>query len=332
MDVRSPKEFSVGHIPGAISFPLFDDAERAVVGTLYKQKGKIPAVLAGLEIVGPKLMPMVSKALESTSSGPIYVHCWRGGMRSAAVAMLLETIGVQCFTLRGGYKAYRNFILKEFTKPWNFMVIGGKTGSGKTEILRELAKLGEQVIDLEALAHHKGSAFGKIGEMPQPESEQFGNNLYETLKTMDASQTIWVEDESHTIGSVFIPTEFYTNYRKSPLIVLEIPFQHRVQNLVRIYGSYNLTEIEEAFRKIERKLGGLQLKTALEFLNNHNLEAAAEIALRYYDKTYNFGLQNKDTDKISTLSFESNDPKEIAISLMKTNKESTKNVNQKARQ
>lgn len=316
LDVRSPKEFENGHIPGAISFPLFTNEERAIVGTLYKQKGKTIALLKGLEIVGPKLKGFAEKALELSNGNPLYIHCWRGGMRSGSMAILLQTAGIDCVLLKGGYKAYRNHILSEFAKPWKFKVIGGKTGSGKTQVLAELAKLGQQVIDLEALAHHKGSAFGRIGELPQPTTEQFGNNLYEALQKCDNEKPIWVEDESHTIGTVFIPTEFYDNYRKSPLLVLDIPFAERLNHLVTIYGGYDVNEIKEAFERINRKLGGQNVKAALELIEIGDLYSAATIALNYYDKAYLYGLENKDTKNISYFNFNRLNSKQIAKKLL----------------
>ena len=316
LDVRSPKEFKNGHIPGAVSFPLFTDDERAIVGTLYKQKGKTAAVLKGFEIVGPKLKNFAENALKLTDGKTAFIHCWRGGMRSSSMAVLLQTAGIECRVLEGGYKTYRNHILSEFAKLWKFKVIGGKTGSGKTLVLSELAKLGEQIIDLEALANHKGSAFGRIGELPQPTTEQFGNNLYYALQNLNPEKTIWLEDESHTIGTVFIPTEFYENYRKSPLLVLEIPFEERLNHLVTIYGCYDVAEIKDAFERISRKLGGQHVKAALEFLDNGDLKSAAAIALNYYDKAYMYGLENKDTPNIIYFNFENLNPREIALQLI----------------
>lgn len=316
LDVRSPKEFENGHIPGAVSFPLFSNEERAIVGTLYKQKGKTEALLKGLEIVGPKLKGFVEKALELSKGNPLYLQCWRGGMRSGSMAILLQTAGIDCVVLKGGYKAYRNHILSEFAKPWKFKVIGGKTGSGKTQVLAELAKLGEQVIDMEALAHHKGSAFGRIGELPQPTTEQFGNNLYQALHRFDADKPVWVEDESHTIGTVFIPTEFFSNYRKAPLFVLDIPFEERLNHLMTIYGNYNVQEIKEAFERIGRKLGGQNVKLAIEMIESNDLFSAASIALIYYDKAYLYGLENKDTETIFYFPFKKFNAQKIAQKLL----------------
>ena len=318
LDVRSSGEYNNGHIPGAISFPLFTDEERAEVGTLYKQTGQKEALLKGLEIVGPKLRYFAEKALELTSGKPAFIHCWRGGMRSGSMAIVLQTVGIKCIVLKGGYKAYRNFILSEFEKQWKFKVIGGKTGSGKTEVLKELNKLCEQIVDLEALANHKGSAFGRIGELPQPTTEQFGNNVYSVLQNFNIEKIVWVEDESQTIGTVFIPVEFYKNYRTSPLMVLEIPFEERLEHLMTIYGNYNIEEIKEAFVRITRKLGGQHVKAAIELINNEDIKSAAAIALKYYDKAYLFGLENKDTSNITYLTFEKLNSKKIAHKLITT--------------
>lgn len=316
LDVRSPGEYRQGHIKGAISFPLFSDEERAEIGTLYKQAGNQDALLKGLEIVGPKLRGFVEEATKRRDGKKIYLYCWRGGMRSRSMATLLQTAGIQCVLIKGGYKAYRNFILDCFKLPWKFKVIGGKTGSGKTQILAALHQLNQQVLDMEAIACHKGSAFGKIGELPQPTTEQFGNEVFEVLRKFDRKKTVWIEDESHTIGSVFIPTELYENYRNSPLLVLDIPLEERLKNLVEVYGSYDLKEIKEAFEKIRKKIGGQNVLAATEMIKNNDAEGAAAIALNYYDKTYLYGLQNKDTSQINYVTFEKLDPIQIAEKLL----------------
>lgn len=317
LDVRSPSEYIHGHIPGAISFPLFEDMERAEVGTLYKKAGKQAAVIKGLEIVGPKLKGFAEKAIELSDGNPLRIHCWRGGMRSSSMAMLLQAAGLECHLLKGGYKAYRNHLLSEFGKPWKFVVLGGKTGSGKTQVLHELSRFHAQVIDLEALAHHKGSAFGRIGELPQPTTEQFGNDLFHVLQHFDINKPIWIEDESHMIGNISIPVEFYANYRRSSLLVLDIPFEERLDHLVKIYGDSDLSAIKEAFVKIKKKLGGQHVITAMELLEAGDLKQAAAIALKYYDKAYGYGLEHKDTPNIKYIPFDTITPQDIAIQLLK---------------
>lgn len=318
IDVRSPSEFEAGHIPQALSLPMFTDKEREIVGTIYKQTGKKEAVLEGLDLIGKKLKQIVEKAIEISNGNPLFVHCWRGGMRSKSMAQLFENSGIECFVLEGGYKAYRNYILEEFKKPWKFMVLGGKTGSGKTLVLQQLQSLGEQIIDMEKLANHKGSAFGSIGEIPQPSTEQFANNLYYNLALQNPNKRIWLEDESQKIGTVFISPEFYINYRNAPLIVLDVSFEKRLQNLIKIYGSYPKEEIISAFIKIRKKLGGQHIKAAVEFVQQGNLSDAAAIALYYYDQTYNYGLQNKITQNIINLSFNDESEMQIAKKLIET--------------
>ena len=186
IDVRSPGEYQHAHIPGAISIPLFDNDERAQVGTKYKNAGKDSAVLLGLSLVGPKLADFVKQSKKLNPQGKeVLVHCWRGGMRSSSFAWLLDTAGLTASTLVGGYKAYRNTVLSAFSEPHNLIILGGKTGSGKTDILKELARQGEQIIDLEGLANHKGSTYGAIGQAPQPATEQFENLVHQQWRQLD---------------------------------------------------------------------------------------------------------------------------------------------------
>jgi len=165
-DVRSPGEYQHAYIPGAYNLPLFTDEERKLVGTLYKQDSREQAIKAGLDYFGLKMRKMVEE-VEAMNSKTVLVHCWRGGMRSAGVAWLLDLYGFKVYTLVGGYKSFRKWVLARFEKPYPFQVVGGYTGSGKTELLKELATKGHTIIDLEGIAHHKGSAFGALGEAAQ---------------------------------------------------------------------------------------------------------------------------------------------------------------------
>jgi len=317
LDVRSPKEFSAGHIPGAVSFPLFTDEERAVVGTLYKQQGREVAIDKGLEIVGPKMAGFVQQARAISNGKPLLMHCWRGGMRSGSMAWLLQTAGLHVSALKGGYKNYRSFISEEISKPRKYVVIGGMTGSGKTTLLHELKKLGEQIIDLEALANHKGSAFGAIGEKPQPTTEHFLNLLHHALSKLNAEKEIWLEDESRNIGSVQLPEVFYKNYRQAPLIILETPLDTRLNNLVADYVGADKEILKTCFKKIERKLGGQHLKAALQALDENDYHKAAAVALFYYDKAYKQGLETKDTQQCVNFAAASNSVAENALALQR---------------
>ena len=317
LDVRSPGEYAHGHIPGALNFPLFSDEERAAVGTVYKQQSRAAALELGLEYVGPKMAGFVRAARKIAPSGRLAVHCWRGGQRSGSMAWLLRQAGMDVVTLEGGYKKYRHHVLDVFGQQhFKMLVVGGRTGSGKTKVLRALRQAGEQIIDLEQLAHHKGSAFGSIGEAPQPTVEQFENDLWEALCTLDPMRRVWVENESRSIGRVFIPEGFWVKMKAAPLLHFEIPPSARIQNLLDDYVLTDKTELEAAFIKIDKKLGGQHLKAALEALQNNDFASAAAIALRYYDKTYQHGLDTSPSPDIRHWTFEHGDAVQIAEKLM----------------
>jgi tRNA 2-selenouridine synthase len=315
VDVRSPAEFEKGHIPGAVSLPLFSNEERAIIGTLYKKEGKENAVLKGLEIVGPKMKQLVVKAKDYSGGKPLFVHCWRGGMRSGSVAWLLETAGLECFVLEGGYKAYRRTFLQLLdSHEWHFMVLAGPTGSGKTDILNDMQQEGEQVIDLEGLANHKGSAFGGIGMPPQPSNEQFENDIHQVLRRLNPEIPIWVEGESKTIGRNFIPHELFLKLNASPTFYISIPQRERIKRLVAEYGGFEQSVLEEAFVRIQKRLGGVRTQKAVEAIQNKDYELAAMFALEYYDKTYEHSIQKRSGRKIE-LEILRNDPSLIAVML-----------------
>lgn len=287
IDVRSPKEFTKGHIPKAINMPLFSDEERAVVGTIYKKESQEAAMLKGLDFVGPKMSDFVRKAKELSLGNELILHCWRGGKRSQSVAWLLGMSGIKVKTLEGGYKAYRQYIRRQFMEQnAQMLILTGSTGSGKTKALHLLKEKGEQILDLEGLAHHKGSAFGDIGEVPQPTTEQFENNLFEAYHQLDFSKRIWLESESRMVGNISLPETFWNKMGKAPMVHLAISKKARIKYLVDNYGKYPKEALTGSFLKLKKKLAQ-NLAIALEALENDDLETAATIALNYYDKYYN---------------------------------------------
>ncbi len=295
LDVRSPAEHLQGHIPGSTNLPLFSDEERARVGTLYKQQGRNTAFLEGLRITGPKMAPLVEQAWSVAPEGRIAVHCWRGGERSASVAWLLERAGFNSVvTLANGYKSFRKHVLGSFALPWNLTVLGGYTGSGKTELLGLLRDKGEAVIDLEQLARHKGSAFGGIGEGAQHSTEHFENLLWKELDQLGNGRPIWVEDESQAIGRVKIPDPFFARMRSEEVYFVEIPRAQRALRLVADYGNFPQEELAEAIVRIQKRLGPQHVKEALAELAAGNLHRVAMITLQYYDKTYARGLSGRE--------------------------------------
>lgn len=313
IDVRSPGEFARGHIPGAVNVPLFTDAERAVVGTLYKQQSRDPAMIEGLRIVGPKLATIVEQARAHAPDGHIRVHCWRGGERSGSVAWLLDKAGfAEVCTLKGGYKAFRRHVLAGFDAPAALHVLGGYTGTGKTDTLQHLRDLGEQTIDLEALAHHKGSSFGALGEAPQPTTEHFENRLWHALRSVDRARPVWVEDESLMIGRVRIPGGLFRQMREATLYFAEMPVEQRADRLVADYGRFPREQLAEATKRIERRIGPQHCKAALEALDAGDLQAVALITLRYYDKAYLRGTEERDPRRIIKLPANAGDLRGLA--------------------
>ncbi len=312
IDVRTSAEFEQGHIPGAINIPLFTNDERAIVGTIYKKKTKKLAVLEGLKFVGPKMYDFAVKAQKLAKDNKILVHCWRGGMRSASMAWLFETTGLQADTLEGGYKAYRSFIRKALSRNQKIHVLGGMTGSNKTDILKVMMEMGEQVIDLEGEARHRGSSFGQIGLEPQPTNEQFENNIAKLWLELDPEKVLWLEDESRAMGRVRIVEDMFDLIRKSPLIILQKTKQMRINHLVDEYAKLDKGELENAIKRIEKRIGGLNLKMALEALRNDDFAEVANLTLNYYDKTYTYGIEQRtEVEKIYIVS-NTSDPVENA--------------------
>ncbi len=307
IDVRSPGEFNHAQIPGAYTLPLFTDEERKIVGTTYKHQSREAAIKIGLNFFGVKMKKVVEEveviisnrqqATDKEDQLPIanciLVYCWRGGMRSAAIAWLLDMYGFKVYTLAGGYKAFRNWVLKQFDKEYNLKILGGYTGSGKTLILQELKRKGYPVIDLENIANHKGSAFGAIGEKPQPTQEMFENLLAIKLNEVSDSFGIWLEDESQRIGKLIIPNPFWEKMRASPVYFLDIPFEERLNYLVTTYGNFEKGKLMESIERIKKRLGGLETKNAISYLSENKIIECFSILLKYYDKLYAKGLQNR---------------------------------------
>lgn len=308
IDVRSPSEFANGHIDGAINMPLFDDDERAVVGTTYKHDGRNEAVLVGLEFVGPKMASFVRqiKELSQTQTHErqeVFVHCWRGGMRSQSFAWLLKTAGFAVFVLDGGYKAFRKLVHRKIGHRHNMIVLSGLTGAGKTEFLKLLSLSGEQFVDLEGLANHRGSSFGAIGLGEQPTTELFENRLFVSLDSLDPSRRFWVEDEGSRLGHVVVPPRFVKQVRRAPAIFLDVPMEKRLDNLLIEYGELDRDSLVDATRGIQKRLGGQNMIEAINAIENGDLRHAAKITLLYYDRSYlkaKSGMPRKDSLNLST--------------------------------
>ncbi len=321
IDVRSPLEYAKGHIAGAVSMPLFSDEERAVVGTIYKKQGKDAAVERGLDYVGVKMSLFVREARKLTSgTNPkrILLYCWRGGMRSNSVAWLLATAGFNVEVLCGGYKAYRRyFISKLRVGYWPFMILGGPTGCGKSDILQSLSEHGEQVLDLEFIAKHRGSAFGTYGyDEPQPTSEQFSNNVFHALSHFTNDDVVWCEGESASIGKVFMIQELYQHIQASQFIHFSLPEEERLNHIMRDYGDCPKELLINSFTNITKRLGNDNAKNAIELVERGDIRSAAAIALKYYDKGYNHSIEGRKGEIVARLELSSDNPSEGAKKLI----------------
>ena len=292
LDVRAPTEYAQGHIPGARNLPLFSDAERAAVGTTYKQQGRQEAIQLGLELVGPRLAEL-GQALRSThgeGDGVLRLHCWRGGMRSESVAWLARQLGLPVVVLDGGYKAFRRWVLALLEQPWPVQLLGGRTGTGKTDLLLALQRLGVPVIDLEGLAHHRGSSFGGLGLPPQPSSEHYENRLALALHRLRGAGPIWLEAESAQVGRCRIPAGLWRQMQQAPLLEIQRPLEERLAQLVAVYGGHGQGPLREATQRIARRLGPQRTAAALEAIDRGDWGAAAGQMLDYYDRCYDHEL------------------------------------------
>ncbi|MEG1587267.1 MAG: tRNA 2-selenouridine(34) synthase MnmH, partial [Bacteroidales bacterium] len=316
--VRSPGEFKKGHLPNAVNLPLFEDHERAEIGTLYIRQSREKAIERGLELVGPKMVRFIRTVNQLKKSlkqeNPVIgVYCWRGGMRSNSMAWLLRLYGFRVCLLQGGYKAYRAglpALLEQYD--WKFILLGGLTGCGKTDVLNQMAAAGQQILDLEGLANHRGSAFGHLGQEDQPTTETFENRIHDRLRLFNPANPVWIEAESQLIGSVHIPNLLFERMKKAPIYVYEIPLQQRIERLCKEYGHFNKTELKEAFGKITKRLGVERARIAMQMIDENKIAEAAELALFYYDKSYSHSLKAQKNDNAKKVILTVDDPEQAA--------------------
>jgi tRNA 2-selenouridine synthase len=304
VDARSEGEFAQSHILGAINIPILNNAERIQVGTLYKQAGPEKATLKGFELVGPRFHLIQREALRNFPNKKVMLYCWRGGMRSQILSWILTQVGFEVYRLAGGYKTYRTFTFNEVRKPYPLLVLGGKTGAAKTVLLQKLKERGEQVVDLEGLANHKGSSFGAIGLPGQPTVEQFENLLAEQLRKIQPDRAIWVENESRRIGRIILPDPFFLQMTQSPRIEIEKTDTERIAHIARDYAGLDQVELTDAVLRLQKRLGGDRTNQAVEAIQANQPEIWIPILLQYYDKTYSYDLARHEVSKTIHLNLE----------------------------
>ena len=312
IDVRSPDEYYKGHMPNSINIPLFDNDERSIIGTIYKKEGRQKAVIEGLKFFEKKMELLLDNLFMSIDSYKtitkkndnelfIRIYCSRGGMRSQSIAWLLEKFKLNLVTLNGGYKMYRRWVLDSFSKKLNIVVIGGKTGTGKTRLLSLLEKNKYQTIDLEGFACHRGSTFGGLGMKEQPSNEQFENKIAEKLNSFKFSNNIFVEAESANIGKCKIPHEFFNQMKNSRRIEILRSESNRLDELIETYSVFQKEELKESVLRIRKRLGPQRTKIALDSIDNEKWDIVCRSVLDYYDKCYEYEKVGKTNIKLLDL-------------------------------
>lgn len=300
IDVRSPAEFVEDHIPGAVNFPVLDNEERALVGTIYKQRSPFEARKIGAALVSKNIgRHLESHFLDQPKSFHPLIYCWRGGQRSNSFATVLSQIGWQTTLLVGGYKTYRNYVqqsLDHLSLKLPLRILCGYTGSAKTKLLQILKQENFQVLDLEALASHRGSLLGQMWtETPQaqPSQKWFESQLLAQLKTFDLTRPIWVESESKTIGNVHLPKSLWENMGRSPVVEVVLPLAERVQLLMAEYP--HLIEKPEILKQLLSYLtpryGKQKIQTWYDLIDTQQWPAFVSAILEeHYDPTYRRSL------------------------------------------
>jgi tRNA 2-selenouridine synthase len=320
LDVRSEGEFLQSHVPGAINLAILNNEERKKVGIVYKNEGSYEAMIKGFELVGPRFHLIIKEAIRLFPEKKVLIYCWRGGMRSEIMSWILGMAGFEIFRLKGGYKVYRKLTYEAVRQKRDYLVLGGKTGVGKTDLLHHLKKLGESTIDLEDLARHKGSSFGGIGKDPQPSIEQFENLLAEEFFRIPDSKEIWIENESRRIGKVILAKELYEHIIKAPLIEIHKTREERIQNIKKEYAHLPHEDLKNAVKRLQKKLGSLRTAEAIEAIDSRQHDLWIDNLLQYYDRAYEYDLEENPRDLALNLDLSNIDFKASCLKLISLKK------------
>ena len=306
IDVRSPGEFEEDHIPGAINLPIFNDEERREVGTIYKVIGRGDAVVRGTEIGGKRIGDIIS-TVAGFQGQDIVISCARGGMRSGAVASLLNSLGIKTYKLKDGYKSYRRYVMNllnnnAITPP--LFIIQGLTGAGKTEII----KLISNSIDIEGLAGHRSSVFGGIG-LKQSSQKSFETGLCRRLVKLSKAPYIVIEGESRKVGNLHIPDNIFMQMRRSPAIYVDTPMKRRVEIIKKEYDRFHEHErVIKTVKSLKSKMSCAKIDKLVELYESEKVDEFIEMLLTdYYDALYSYTLK-----KMSYIAVIKNDNSEAA--------------------
>ncbi|RMF24485.1 MAG: tRNA 2-selenouridine(34) synthase MnmH [Cyanobacteria bacterium J083] len=302
IDVRSPTEYAEDHIPSAINLPVLDDLERAKVGTIYKQVSNFTARKVGAALIAKKVAYYLEThfADKDTQYTPL-IYCWRGGQRSGSLAMLLQQIGWRVTVLVGGYKTYRRYVREQLEKlpgKFDYKILCGLTGTGKTAILRQLKEKNAQVLDLEAIANHRGSLLGQEWQLKQfttqPSQKWFESLLLKQLQKFNPQQPVWVESESNKIGEVYLPSSLWQKFQKSTCLEIKLPLAARINWLLATYPhlAQQGELLKQKLSHLKARYGHKTLKRWYELIDNQQgYDFIQDILLNHYDPAYQKSLQ-----------------------------------------
>jgi tRNA 2-selenouridine synthase len=293
VDARSESEYADDRLPGAVNWPSLGDAERERVGTLYKQVSPFEAKKLGASLVAANISRHLQQhVLDKPRGWKPLVYCWRGGKRSGSLALVLDQIGFPVHLLEGGYKAFRSLVLAQLpqrAQGLQYRVVCGPTGSGKTRLLQALQSIGQQVLDLEALANHRSSVLGLVPGQQQPTQKHFDTRIWEALQAFDPARPVFVESESKKVGNVAVPQALILAMRASPCIRLELPEDERVALLLEDYPWF--AQEPEFFCERLSALTQLRGRELIEqwqqaVRTGGTAEVVRELLLQHYDPMY----------------------------------------------
>jgi tRNA 2-selenouridine synthase len=293
IDARSPSEFALDRLPGAVNWPSLSDDERALVGTEYKQVSPFVAQKRGAALVARNIAAHIEReVMDKPKAWRPLVYCWRGGKRSGSLALVLGQIGFRVHLLEGGYQQYRRAViaaLETLPQRLQYRVVCGTTGSGKSRLLQRLAALGAQVLDLEALANHRGSVLGLVPGSPQPGQKQFESRVWDALRRFDPARPVYVESESRKVGDLRVPERLVERMRVSPCIRLDLPLEARVALLIEDYAFF-VTDTKAFCERLDalRVLRGNKVVAAWQESAHagRTVEVVRDLLESHYDPIY----------------------------------------------
>ena len=325
VDVRSESEFERAHIPNAINVPILCDEDRAAVGRAYKHEGREAAVMLGLSLTGPKFASIYQKLMEIQHhhQKKLLFYCWRGGLRSQIASTITQWSGHPVFIIKDGYKSFRNWTLQTLQTPINIVLIAGHTGSGKTELLQILEEKGQAIIDLERRANHKGSALGGVGMPTQPRNEMFENLIAIDYLQINNNQTVYIENESRTVGQCAVPEGLWKQMQLAPSLEIQVPIETRIQRIIQEYGNLPKDQLIQQTQKLRKRLGGQHEQAAVQALQAYDFKTWVEILLVYYDKSYQHFVNNNNT-KITPVPWDWNQIESSLLTFLNTPKNESK--------